>query len=126
MNRRHLLVLFLSVTLALATGVWLLLPPPSLITRDNASKNLHRGMTLVEIEQVLGGPARDEGGRLPLSRNFQPLREKPPSHEWATPEVIVQVWLDDAGQLHECNIIFSSANEDTLFNKILRWMRRQP
>ncbi len=57
---RHFLFLSLvSVVVALAVGLWLLWPRTA-ITRENAAK-IKVGMTLAEVESILGGPDRDEG-----------------------------------------------------------------
>jgi len=60
MTRRRRLSLFgLPVALvALGVAGWLLLPRTA-ITRENAAK-IQEGMTLAEVEAILGGPARDD------------------------------------------------------------------
>jgi hypothetical protein len=58
-KRRHLLVFGpLVVWLALGVSGWMLWPRAG-ITRENAAK-IQVGMTLEEVEAILGGPARDE------------------------------------------------------------------
>ena len=56
MPRRRLI---LVATLLLAAGVWLARPASTQITMENASR-IKEGMTLAEVEAILGGPARDE------------------------------------------------------------------
>jgi hypothetical protein len=56
-SRRLLIALPVAVVLTLALA-WLLWPRMA-ITRDNAAK-ITVGMTLAEVEAILGGPARDE------------------------------------------------------------------
>ena len=59
MTRRRLLMFgFLVMLVMLGVGVWLLLPTTA-ITRENAAK-IQEGMTLAEVEAILGGPARSE------------------------------------------------------------------
>jgi hypothetical protein len=59
MTRRHLLLFGLPVALV-ALGVWgWMLLPRTAITPENAAK-IKEGMTLAEVEAILGGPARDE------------------------------------------------------------------
>jgi outer membrane protein assembly factor BamE (lipoprotein component of BamABCDE complex) len=43
----------------MAVGIWLLWPRPSAITKENANR-IQVGMTLQEVEAILGGPARDD------------------------------------------------------------------
>lgn len=62
-TRRRLLVFGLFAgLLALGGGIWLLWPQesPSEINQDNAAR-IQTGMTLAEVEAILGGPARREG-----------------------------------------------------------------
>jgi hypothetical protein len=58
-TRRRLLVIGLPFALMVLLGLWLLWPRSSTITRENASK-IQVGMTLAEVEALLGGPPRDE------------------------------------------------------------------
>jgi hypothetical protein len=60
MTRRRVLLLGpVAVAAVMATTIWLTWPPPSAISPENAA-TLKEGMTLAEVEQILGGPARDE------------------------------------------------------------------
>lgn len=62
-RRRRFLLVFLAAVLAgLAFGVWLLWPPEpvSEINQEHAAR-IRPGMTLAEVEAILGGPARREG-----------------------------------------------------------------
>ena len=60
MGRRRVLLLGSAavVVVGLAIGVWTLWPRTA-ITEENAAK-LRPGMTLAEVEAILGGPARIE------------------------------------------------------------------
>ena len=82
--RRVLMFGLPAVTLAGLLAFWLL-PTRTAITRQNAEK-IQKGMTLAEVEDILGGPPRDDGFGLvalrrldgsecamPL-RRFQPVR----------------------------------------------------
>jgi hypothetical protein len=57
---RLLVLVVVGAVAAVAIGVWLLWPRTAL-TRENAAK-IQVGMTLTEVEAILGGPARDESG----------------------------------------------------------------
>ena len=55
-RRRLLLPSLLACLATLAVVLW----PRTAITPENAAK-IQAGMTLTEVEALLGGPARDEG-----------------------------------------------------------------
>ena len=76
MTRRRVLLLgLLATAVGVAAAAWLLWPRTA-ITRENAAK-VREGMTLAEVEAILGGPARDE--------TTGPVeREEPP--EFAPPD----------------------------------------
>ena len=62
-RRRLLLVCLVAGLVAFGVGVWLLVPR-SAINHANAAK-VQKGMTLAEVEAILGGRARNESsGRL--------------------------------------------------------------
>src|SRR5947209_17090532 len=64
MTRRRVLLLgSVAVVAALAVAVWMVWPRRSVITRENIDR-ITDGMTLDEVEAILGGPARDEVGNL--------------------------------------------------------------
>src|SRR5882757_4406362 len=59
-TRRRLLFGLLAVFIALSVGGWELWPrPPSRITRENAAR-IEEGMTIAQVEMLLGGAARDD------------------------------------------------------------------
>jgi hypothetical protein len=69
-RRRFLLCALVAVVAALA-GVWLLWPRTAL-TRENAER-IEMGMTLAQVEAIMGGPARDETtGRVVLDQSGDP------------------------------------------------------
>jgi hypothetical protein len=61
MTRRRLLLFGVSVAVVvLSVGVWVFWAQPrTMITRENAAR-IQVGMTLGEVEAILGGPARNE------------------------------------------------------------------
>ena len=60
MTRRRVLLLgSVASFVGLVAGVWAILPRPSAINRENAAK-IKEGMTLAEVEAILGGRARNE------------------------------------------------------------------
>jgi hypothetical protein len=97
--RRLVLVLVAGIAL-LAFGVWLLWPRTA-ITRENAAKILP-GMTLAEVEAILGGPARDETPKRPLVVKIQGVH---PDCEWNSDQVSIWLHLDAEGRVRECRAI---------------------
>jgi len=74
MNRRNMLNCGICtlVTLAIVSGYAALHQRPSTITRENC-RLIQSGMTVAEVEAILGGPARDEvAGRLTMMM-YRPL-----------------------------------------------------
>src|SRR5581483_10591386 len=96
MSRGRLLVvgLRLSVTLALVgVGAWMVWPRPSAITWDNAAK-IKAGMTLREVEAILGGRARDDTTGLIINRDFVIELAGAVQREWRSDTVIAIVCFD--------------------------------
>jgi hypothetical protein len=107
-SRRCRLVVLAAAgaAVALAVGFWMLWPPTHItaITWANAAK-VQPGMTLDEVEAILGGPARfDATG--PVSycltgvEGFDPTVPRPP--EWLSDEVLVMVYLDANRRVQRC------------------------
>jgi hypothetical protein len=86
--------LFLSIAaIAVAVGIWTLWPR-SAITLQNM-KRIKAGMTLAEVEQILGGPARDEssGATAFVQTAPGPSRGFDDSRRWIGQEHGVTVWF---------------------------------
>jgi hypothetical protein len=102
------------------------LPPRSAITAQNAAK-IEDGMTLAEVEAILGGPARNDSD---LPDNFindafvvRNLRGRPPSAEkrWATNISVVVVHFDDAGRVIQ-QVHFAYDMERSPWDKLRHWL----
>ena len=62
MRRRVLLIGLLSTVAGVTIGAWMLWPPHPVITRESF-ETIDAGMTLGEVETILGGPGEfDENG----------------------------------------------------------------
>src|SRR5262245_32307562 len=106
--RRRSLILAAACSLVLLGVGWLALPPGSAICRANYDR-LAPGMTLSEVEQILGGPARDEStGRLllaPSTRSIKTLSLRGRPHAaadetwryWSTDTAILAICFDKDG-----------------------------
>src|SRR5262245_43912220 len=90
---RRLLLLALPAA-GLALGLVALLPgtSPSAITLENAGK-IRVGMTLAEVEALLGGPQRNE------TDHFIDITRRADSKCWASSHIIVIVELDEGGRV---------------------------
>lgn len=123
-RRRSLLLLgLLAASFALGVRGWMLWPYTA-ITRGNAAM-ISEGMTLAEIEEILGGPARNESG-LPdnfirdafVNGDMRGVAEK----RWASPGFLVIVEFDWSWQvIRQSNVDFNV--DASPFHKLRRWLR---
>jgi hypothetical protein len=122
-SRRLLLVLaVVGAAVALAVGTWLLRPQPSLITADNAAR-IREGMTLDEVEAILGGPARhDATGRVSYCLEGIPgVRPiSPAMREWTSDEVLVMVWIGEDGRVQRRLAV--PVRRDRIDEIVRRWL----
>jgi hypothetical protein len=97
MTRRRRLLVFglLAGLLALGIGAWLLSPRTTVITRENAA-NLRAGMSLAEVEEILG-PERDDS-------------TGPTEGEWLAPEA----WMLVGGHTSEIGVVWHSWSSDSV------------
>ena len=118
MTRRRLLLFALAAVVVLAAGVWLLWPQPA-ITPENAAK-IKQGMTLMEVEAILGAPAGDY-------RTDQQVPGPVPAfggHEtvisWHADATSVGLTLDEHG--HVMSLSYTMHAPEPIFGKIRRWL----
>jgi hypothetical protein len=136
-TRRRLLLFGLPAALVLlGVGAVVLWPRPSAITPENAKK-IQKGMTLAEVEELLGGPARNESG---MPDNFindafviadaeeikmgrlrpgpRPFKDK----RWAVPGYLIVVDFDDSGLVvrHQN---FTVDVHRSFLDRLRRWLR---
>ncbi len=111
MPRPHLLLRLAlpAVAVAVAVGVWLAWPRTA-ISLENYAR-VQKGMTVGELEGLLGGLPRNEStGPLVYddgiyqgccrilphwAHRYEPWRKHPNSYEWISDEAIIYVFLDD-------------------------------
>jgi hypothetical protein len=124
-NRRQLLLRALCVAVVLlGVGIWLLWPrcPHSAIRQENANR-IKVGMTLAEVEQILGGPGRDERRERALyvvpSRTIQPRGD---CHEWIGQDCGVTVYFADHRVIHRV-IGEVIPVEERMLDRFRRWLR---
>jgi hypothetical protein len=139
---RRLLLLCLPVLAGLAVGAWLLWLR-SAITRENAAK-VQVGMTLAEVEAILGGPARDEstgpterdddpgaagpggGGVIGFAWALGPsLPDGNPSDlrkMWATDHLMVVVAFNGGGRVTAKRTFQTHLVQEPLLERLRRWL----
>jgi hypothetical protein len=130
-RRRLLLLVVPAVTLAGLLAFWLLWPR-SAITRANAER-IQEGMTLAEVEDILGGPPRDDGvgliavqrrdgseGTIPRSELLGILGQVE-GKSWLSDEVLVWITLDHAGRVTSCSV--EPVRLASPLDKLRRWLR---
>ena len=110
----------LPTTLLVVSAIVLLLWPQSAITRDNAAQ-IRPGMTVSEVEEILGGPARDEAPEwAPMRQMFQSVR---PDLEWSSDQVSVRVYLEADGRVKESRAIPAPPGSRDIVARLRRWLR---
>jgi len=124
MTRRRLVLFALPVALMLLGVVgWVLWYPPPGITLENAER-IHQGMTLAEVEALLGGPAGDY--RTPGATKFAFAY-----HFLSDPDGEVMEWNGDEGTAmvsfdadsRVFNHMYLKAPSESLLAKLRRWLR---
>jgi hypothetical protein len=137
-TRRTRLLLFALPGALVATmlAAWVLWPRTA-ITRENAAK-IQPGMTLAEVEAILGGPARDEAmGPLVLDQNgARPDAEamldelhfvlgrlgSPPLLQWQSNQVAIVLQFDAAGRVTECHTLPLCRGDESPLDRLRRWL----
>jgi hypothetical protein len=126
-----LLVGLPAALLLFGVGAWLLYPR-SAITRANAEK-IREGMTLAEVEAILGGPPRDDSTGLLTGDNnpdgtgstiwiWPAPMPNSPALEWVSDHVAVRVHFDDAGRAESVSRIPLCRAEEGLLDRFRRWL----
>ena len=86
MTRRRVLLLgSVAALAAMAFGAWVTWPRPSAITDENSVK-IQTGMTLAEVEAILGGPPRNEVGHAADRVEYGQPRVVLDERRWIGPE----------------------------------------
>jgi hypothetical protein len=148
MRSRRCLFLFIAVASLLALGMWLTWPHTR-ITRENAVR-IHEGMTLEEVELLLGGPGRDETSgptteddkaqHLPEITDEKLMRKMrlelaerrgkfnydyshaSAERRWRSDEVGIVVLLDPAGRVTSCSWLPLCRRPETFLQRLRRFL----
>jgi hypothetical protein len=122
MTRRRVLLLgSVAAAAALALAVWAL-SPSSAINAENAAR-ITPGMTLAEVEAILGGPARDETDGERYVEYHEGLTEPIiPFRQWTGPSIgIIVVFSAEDGVVTQFSIGPTSAAANPL-DRLRRWL----
>ena len=121
--RHHLVTSHDENAAVLGAGVWFLMPPPSAITLANAEK-IQEGMTLEEVEAILGEAARDETTgetAFHFAASFR-LREANRTHFWIADRMAVMVRLYPLGRVGDVIMFDNRLLREPLFDRVRQWI----
>jgi hypothetical protein len=129
-RRRPLLLSMLAVVLALAAA-WLVWPCAA-ITRENVQQ-VKEGMTLAEVEAILGGPVRDETtGPVVLDEEcsapgLQPDYSRPyrghiGPFQWKSDQVMLLLYFDAEGHVADRDPLPLRRADESLLARLRRWL----
>jgi hypothetical protein len=132
--RRLLLFAVVAGVVGLAAGLWLL--RPTAIKFENALK-IRKGMTLGEVETLLGGPARDETtgpvvqqdawdappGWLVLSKRRPAEWPQPEPRYWRSDRLTIATWFDDKDRVVVHAVLIMRRADESPLDMIRRWLR---
>jgi hypothetical protein len=135
-SRRLLILAAAGAAVVLAVGVWRLWPRTA-ITRENAVK-IRDGMTLEEVEALLGGSARDESTGPLLADNpdaawaeeagelgvhvFEHRSLIRGSPVWKSDQIIFRVETNDDGRVCRCECLPVRRVREDLLDCLHRWL----
>jgi hypothetical protein len=142
-NRTRRLLLFGLPAALLASAIAAaLLWPRTAITRENAAR-IQVGMTLAEVESILGGPVRDEttGPCVPDLAKEGPggtphdldsverwidflvaTSDATPWPRWQSNQVMIAVLFDTDGRVSDCHFFPVRRADETLLDRLRRWL----
>ncbi len=138
MTRSRVLLLgTVAVAAALAVAAWTVWPTATAITADNAAR-IKQGMTLAEVEAILGGPARDETTG-PVERIEPPefalpdargiawritiADLRPALQRWESDQARVWIHIDAEGRVTDCQVFPMQRAKEGALAALCRWLR---
>jgi hypothetical protein len=104
------------VALALAVTDWMLTPPPG-VTEANV-KRIRPGMTLAEVESILGGP----GDRLLLTNREKAFTARGLLYFWAGDAGSAWVVVTEDGRVHEAEWVPDCDAQPGSFARLRAWL----
>jgi hypothetical protein len=122
-RRTRRLLLFVVPAAVLVLGLAWLRWPRTAITRENASK-IAEGMTLAEVEAILGGPVRDDSTG-PLASDLSEALEaydRPGRLKWQSDCAVICLNLDAAGNVGKVSVVPVRRAEEGPLDRLRRWL----
>jgi hypothetical protein len=136
-RRRLFLALGLLACVLAGGAAWVHWRTPTAINHENAAK-IQGGMTLAEVETILGGPARDETTG-PVEREEPPEFAPPDARgirwriafadmraglqRWESDQARVWVHFDENGFVTDCREFQMRRVEESPLDMLRRWLR---
>jgi hypothetical protein len=134
-RKRWLVGLLLITCLGAVAIVYFLMPPRSPINQGNYT-TLRLGMTLQEVESVLGGPARDESTGvlvtyvgdeafkfIPAMLGGMTMSSAYRTRVWATDYAIIRLTLDHQMRVDSLEYMDVHPADNPLVAYVCRWLR---
>jgi hypothetical protein len=141
-RKRWMLVVGVPASIAILAALACLLWPRSAINRGNFEK-IKEGMTLAEVQALLGGPPRDETTG-PVMAEIARADTGPWSREalgvlladdfhyrptlsgegfWASNSLMVRVFFDQKGRVTSCESVDVVPIQESPITRLRRWLR---
>jgi hypothetical protein len=124
MTRRRLLLFALAAAVVLfGASIWLLWPRACAITQENIDR-IKVGMTFAEVEQILGGPPRDENHRGALyidALHISHAHKEDDCRQWIGQEHGVTVYFADqrVSASRHGDVVWL---EESFLDRLRRWL----
>jgi hypothetical protein len=121
---RRLFMFSLALALVvLCLSSWLLWPN-SAITHENV-RRIQKGMTLAEVEEILGGPARDDTSRRRSNAQKHVIEDATgTTHLWWSDTVCIAITLNRAGLVTTIDVSpVTPIERENAVAMLRRWLR---
>ena len=123
-RKRWVVVLMVATCLGVVGFAAYLRTCAMAINKEIVAK-IENGMTLAEVEAILGGPARDESNALALGGycRAEPDRSDWSIKEWISDDAAVAVWFGDDEFVTDSTEFTILRQHESYLDKVRRWLR---
>lgn len=124
---RKRIIALICVALVLIVGSWILRPQRDQVNNDSISR-IERGMTLHEVESILGAPPGDYTTREVLyvarpAPGYRPWLHKNTAKVWASNDAKVAIHFDDSGRVEGVFPEIKVGRRESLWDRFRKWLR---